>query len=113
MMKNFVVFIMLIFVLSGCYDCPSYLKGVIVPFHSRGIVVNKYYDSLNHMGRSLNISDKNGHTKLIIFPAEPEIDSSDFWKYVQIGDSIMKKQGNQEFKVKRNDSIKTFNLTCH
>lgn len=104
----------LFFVLIVVCSCHSHCDEVerVREFRIEGIIEKKYRRELNHNSYEIEFTNNanNDHVKYLIGDNVNSIylesESSGFWQYVQVGDSITKYQGRLEIWVYRNGAGK-------
>ncbi|PQJ15335.1 hypothetical protein BST99_05920 [Aureicoccus marinus] len=71
-------------------------KDYFLPQYYSGVVTNKFIDSSQHLYKKVFIKEKYG-TKVVLFNGEV----GGMFDLIKIGDSISKKEGTNEVRVRR------------
>ena len=71
-------------------------KDYFFPQYYSGVVTNKFIDSSQHLYKKVFIKEKYG-TKIVLFNGEV----GGMFDFIKIGDSISKKEGTNEVRVRR------------
>jgi len=95
--------LIIFFTLITCvyYSCHyDGLKNTEKKFAAYGIVLKKYCDDNNHGITTIVYKNKDG---VFEYDVEGWSRNSDFWEYLQIGDSIIKPADTLVMRVKKNN----------
>lgn len=87
---------------------PSNLCNLLTDFKKsnyHAIVIDKFLDQKNHRTRTVIIKSKESSFNLIL----PR-DTSNFFDYIDKGDSLIKEMQKNFLTVKRGDSLKIFKI---
>ena len=113
--KNILKLIIITAVILLCYlmkredGCKRILDASVIPINVKGIVLQKYVDSADHALQKIIILQNNQKRSITAYDF-PNYDS--LYKYIQYGDSITKKSGDNLFKIKRGSKVTYFRIEC-
>ena len=75
----------------------------------QGVVMERYIDKLNHMNKTVVITDEKGKLDTLIMNG----DESDFFEELKIGDTIIKKENDFLIIVNPNSDNKEFLISFY
>lgn len=87
---------------------PSHLCQISDEFNNssyKGVVIDKYFDQKNHRVKTVIVKTEVGNISLIL----PR-DTSVFFDYIMLGDSVKKKQKEDYISVHRQKSVKKIRI---
>jgi hypothetical protein len=89
-------------------SCESIIELDAKKITKKGIVIGKYKDQIGCHGSIVVRSDGQIIDSLIGLCYCVPRQSQEIWKYVEVGDSLVKKSGDLEITIYRNGNIKIF-----
>lgn len=96
----------------GCgFDCTSYLGNEVKPLHIQGIVISKNKREVGCFGNVILKSNNKYDTIANICYCTSDT-STALWKYVEVGDSLFKKDQSLIIEVYRRGAVKKIDYPC-
>jgi len=95
-------------IIISLLSCQDYCSDYFYPRYFNGALTNKYIDDLNHATKMIKVVKDDS---LYEFAVDDKL--LEFWEYIELGDSIFKKQDSNEILVKRGKDERSFNLNCN
>jgi hypothetical protein len=77
----------------------------VLKMHYKGVVIEKYFDSKNHLAPTVVVNSMQNSFKIIDYR-----DESGLFDYLKKGDSIVKIENSSIVLIKRNGLNKTFRI---
>lgn len=90
-MKNIIILLFIILASSCCLDYARSLRTNIKPYNWEGEVISIFYDSSDRMTSKVALKNKD----------TADIYAYEMLDWLQVGDSIIKKQGSLKYTLKR------------
>jgi uncharacterized membrane-anchored protein YitT (DUF2179 family) len=95
-------------IILSCFHCQDYVSDTFIPSQVRGKIIEKYRDRHNYAVRMLLVKQTNDTLKISFIISE----EMNVWDYTQVGDSLIKNQGEDFYRVLRNHTKKEFVMNC-
>ena len=100
--------LLLIFLVIVLVGCGNYCEKQLKPMDIKAKIEKKYIDSKNHATKMIVLSEQ-GSTYEIGYEDRY---TKDFWEFIQPGDSMIKRSGSLDVKIKRGQKEFNYTFNC-
>lgn len=97
--------ILIVMLLLGC---GNYCEKQLKPMEIEAKILKKYIDKKNHATKMIVLSNQGS----IIEIGYEDRYTENFWEFIQPGDSMVKKSGSLDVKIKRGEKEFNYTFNC-
>ena len=90
------------------FGCGNYCEKELKPMDIEAKIVNKYIDKKDHAAKVIVLNQDN-HSYEIVYDDRY---TTNFWEFIQPGDSMIKRSGSLDVKIKRGQKEFNYTFNC-